>query len=228
MKYLAIFLLVSILLTSCSSIAALQVSETPTPPSTATSVPTFTLTPLPTHTITPTRTSTPKPTSTFTPEPTVTATAVLTKTRVMGEEVVVLEGGYSFRTPVGFKKEVEGSNAILSTSDFSIVIMLSGATNVIINLTPKEIAENFIYDFTNSGPSFVLGEPVPKEVNDVSGVMFPLIGDEMSGQIFILQPDEDTIFFSVGIWETFSNPERWEKRGKEAMQSILENVTFLD
>jgi hypothetical protein len=224
MKPLFLLLVLALLLSSCAPAAAPPPTETPT----ETPLPTPSDTPVPADTATPEPTST--PTMTFTPEPTATPTITPTATRVMGEEMVLLQGGFSFRTPVGFRHQVFDDWAILYTADGSVLIKLDAWVDFLFdqNLLP-ELAEWYLEIFNEEYEiPFTLGEPVPHSIAGIEGLLFPLDAGNLRGEMVLVEPNSYTMFFVVAIWATPDDMTRFEKRGKDGLQAVLDHIVFFE
>jgi hypothetical protein len=202
-----------------------QETETPLAP-THTPLPSVTPTPLPSATSEPTST----PTMTFTPEPTATPTITPTATRVMGEEVVLLQGGFSFRTPVGFRRDVYDDFAILYTNDYSVMIQLDAFPDIFLDVGLPFLAQDYLDTFNEAfeDVTFTLGEPAPYRVSGVEGLIFPLKGGEMRGELVVVEPNDYSLFFALGMWHAPEGTVTREKRGREAFRLVLEHIVFLE
>jgi hypothetical protein len=210
-----------LLLAACSPIGA-SVEPTDLPPSTPIITASTGKTPTSDPTYTPTSTTQP------TLEPTQTLMPTVKPTRIMREETILSEGGYSFRAPIAFNNEaIEGMAYLTSISDPSIIIVIVGFKGRQVVASPEEIADDLIDDLSSLWEeNLTRGEPLPTEVDGVIGSLFQITGDRMNGEFILVQPDDFSLFLTVGVWGNAYM--RSENRGREALQSVLESVTFLD
>jgi hypothetical protein len=222
-KFCVFFCLFSIFLSACGALPQ------PTPTATATPEPTKTTTTTPE----PTNTPLPMVTSTFTPSqtPRPTSTATLQPTLAMGEPLVVTEGGYSFRPPVGYEVELQGAQVGIFDQAGTIIISIFGATSNPQNLTADEILDEFLADVFKEGDgNYEKENPNALTVDGVDGLAYDLtgnlLGSPFQGQAVIIMPNADQFLFGLGIANTGVDKKRWEIEGNQVFGALINSVTF--
>jgi hypothetical protein len=213
-KVWMLFCLFTIFLSACGVI--------PQPTPTVTATPEPTNTPLPTATFTLTPTSTPKPTNTPTIEPTL----------ALGEAQVVTEGGYSFRSPIGYEVDVQGAQVGVFDQAGTIIISIFGATSNPQNLSADQILDEFTTavfkkgdgEYKKENPKTINVDGVEGLVYDITGTLF---GSPLKGQAVIIMPANDQFLFGLGIANTGRDKKRWENEGNRVFSGLINSTTFL-
>lgn len=211
---------------------------TPTPLPTATATPTHTPTLEPTATATPTHTPTATATATATATPTKTPTPTPTATPrpelVLGEAVIVEEGGYSFQPLESYEYEADGSQVFLANDDLSVVVALgmfepapdepTSAEELLALLVESaiedgedlEVSEPYTITTTNNYTGFMV---------DMSGILFD---QPMQGHIIVLETLDARLFTVFNINSITEEVNMWEVEGQKALEMVLNSVEFLE
>jgi len=214
-KICVLFCLFTILLSACG------VFPQPTPTATATLTPEPTNTPLPTATPTLTPTNTPIPTNTPAIEPTL----------ALGEPQVVAEGGYSFRSPIGYEVDVQGAQVGVFDHAGTIIISILGATSNPQNLSADDILDEFLVGiFKNGDGKYEKENPHAIAVDGVDGLTYDitgtLFGSPLRGQAVIIMPNNNQYLFGLGIANTGQDKKRWENEGDKVFSGLINSITF--
>jgi hypothetical protein len=225
---LFIILLIVIMMSACNSLQA-QATATPTrttlpsktPTSTATQTPTLTRTPTPTDTQTPT--NTPKPTSTFTPtaRPTV----------AVGDDQIILEGGFSIRPVIGYVYDIQGGDFITGDPKRTITLSFSGETFYTEGETPEQIIDGYLDTLARKGDGeFTKGSSYPITVDGIEGLAYDVTGSlydiPLQGQTFIVNPDETQYLFGLGLANTSIDKSSWENDGNRVFIALIDSIIF--
>lgn len=202
---------------------------TATPTTNLTIVPTTTPTPTITPTITPTSTST--PTIEPTPEP-VPILGPISTAKIpfrLGREEMILEGGFSFKAPIGYEKVYRTNQVTLTSDDGDTVFSLLGGKIEreeelqadfeqfieLISLTLVEFKTDESYQYLVGG--------LPGLAAEVRGLYGEIT---VTGRILIVAPAEDQIFYALAISPDVSTGEGWEPEGRQAFEAVIRTISF--
>lgn len=203
-----------------------------------TEIPTPDLTIIPTST--PTPTITPLPTSTPTVEPTPEVVIVSTgpiataKTPLrLGRQENLLEGGFSYKAPVGYTTIYQTYQVTMTSKDEDTVFSLLGG-----NFEREEELQLDFEKFVNiiaNQPSLVdFGTEMPYDyrVDGILGLAADISGlygeNEITGRILVVAPAEDRIFYALAISPDNDTGEGWEPEGRQAFETVLRTVKFFE
>ncbi len=185
---------------------------------------------------TPTPTITPSPTSTSTPEPTPVPVIVSTgpiataKTPLrLGREEIILEGGFSFKAPVGYSTKYQTNQVTITSEDEDTVFSLLGGKSE----REEELLadfEQFVELISLSLDEFRADESYQYMVGGVPGLAAEVSGyygeSNITGRILVVAPYEDQIFYALAISPDIDTGEGWEPEGRQAFEAIIRTVSF--
>ena len=190
--------------------------------------------PSPTVTATPRPSNTPLPTATHTPIPTNTPTLTNTPTiePTIDEPRAVVEGGYSFRPPMGYKVDVQGAQVGVFDQAGTIIISIFGATANPQNLSANEILDKFTSAvFKKGNGEYKKENPRTIKVDGVDGIAYDitgtLFGSPLRGQAIIVMPNSKRFLYGLGVANTGQDKKRWENEGSKVFGNLINSVTFL-
>lgn len=201
-------------------------TETPTPDLTI--VPTES--PTPTITASPTSTSTPEPT----PVPVIVSTGPIATAKTplrLGREEIILEGGFSFKAPVGYSTKYQTNQVTITSEDEDTVFSLLGGK---IEREEELLAdfEQFVELISLSLDEFKADESYQYIVGGVPGLAAEVSGyygeSNITGRILVVAPYEDQIFYALAISPDIDNGEGWEPEGRQAFEAIIRTVSFFE
>ena len=203
-------------------------TETPTPDLTIipTSTPTPTITPLPTST----------PTVEPTPEVVIVSTGPIATAKTplrLGRQETLLEGGFSYKAPVGYTTLEQTYQVTMTSDDEDTVFSLLGG-----NFEREEVLQLDFEKFVNiiaNQPSLVdFGTEMPHDyqVDGILGLAADISGlygeNEITGRILVVAPAEDRIFYALAISPDNDTGEGWEPEGRQAFEAVLRTVKFFE
>jgi len=220
-----IVILAALLLSSC--VGAVQMFPTDTPTPDLTIVPTSTSTP----TNTPTATST--PTIEPTPEPTI-LTGPIATARIplrLGREEFILEGGFSYKGPIGYEAIYQPNQVTLTSEDEDTVFSLLGG-KIEREEELQADFEQFIELISLSLVEFKTDKSYQYLVGGLPGLAAEVTGiygeNSITGRILIVAPAEDQIFYALAISPDISTGEGWEPEGRQAFEAVIRTVSFFE
>ncbi|MCB9423400.1 MAG: hypothetical protein H6667_26630 [Ardenticatenaceae bacterium] len=207
-----------------------------TPSATATQTPTLIPTDTPTSTPTATLTNTPSPTYTSTPTATHTPTPV--PVVVLGDPVVVANGGFSLKPAEGYDSEVDETvnYGLMSMSGENNVILLNvigipNAAAAMAGKSDEDMLEELVADFVNNtgtGGTYELGQAYTMLVGLDEGITAEISGELFDkpyiGQAVFINPFNEMAFFAIALSR---GSEVWFTRGAPAFAAMMESVQFL-
>jgi len=203
-------------------------TETPTPDLTIipTSTPTPTITPLPTST----------PTIEPTPEVVIVSTGPIATAKTplrLGRLEKLLEGGFSYKAPIGYTTLNQTYQVTMTSEDEDTVFTLLGG-----NFEREEELQLDFEKFVNiianqaSLDDFDTQMPYEYRVDGSLGLaaeISALYGEnQISGRILVVAPAEDQIFYALAISPENDTGEGWEPEGRQAFEAVLGTVIFFE
>lgn len=208
-------------LTACNGQA--QLTATPTETLRPIDTPLATLTPTPAPTDTPRPTNTPKPSNT--PPPTVKPTLAL------GELQHVEEGGFSFRAPLGYDVDVQGSQVGVFDKAGTIIISVIGVTANQSDKSPEGLIDEFLNEIAEQSSGDLKKETsYTVTIAGIEGVAFDvtgtLFGSPLRGQTVLVLRSPTQFLFGLGIANTGLDKKRWDNEGSRAFNALLSSIEF--
>ena len=200
----------------------------PTSTSTATTPPTATATA--THTLAPTETAvptnTPSPTDTLTPTPTATLQATTPVTATLGTDSYEVPGQFTFQTVADYLVDPQANQAgIVSPDDEILLFMATQDAEDVSDL--QVVLEGFIQATSADAGSIEPGDSYPYVVGGMEGLAVDVtgqfLGDDMSGRIVAIAPDNNRLFLAYGL----AVNNRWSDEGDALFEETLATVTFI-
>jgi len=169
--------------------------------------------------------------------PTVIPTDTLEPTRTphaltLGDPQRVEPGGFSFQAVSGFRAEIQASQVALRNPDVSISITLAGAPAEGDTQSLQSTLDNFLNNVAKDASNFKVSESYPVTVGgseglaiDISGELF---GDEITGQVVVVSPENKQFFFAFGFATNEPAGNRWEAEGNPAFEAVLSSIQFFE
>jgi hypothetical protein len=206
---------------------------------------------LPTALPTPTRTLVFRPTATHsqTPIPSATATeeiipsATIAPTATsnqitledlpirLGESKSVEDGGFSFRTIIGYNTELSRRQATLISDDGEVVLSLSGIP--VHNVGDlNSVMERFLDKMSETIREFESGQPYPINIDGDRGLAAEVTGEmggeEVVGRVAIVAPTDEQLFYALAITLDGPTGRGWESRGMPVFETVIETIDFFE
>lgn len=169
--------------------------------------------------------------------PTAIPTDTLAPTRTphaltLGDTQSVEPGGFSFQAVSGLRAEIQGSQVTLRNPDATISISLAGAPSKGDTQSLQSTLDNFMNAVAKDASNFKASESYPVTVAgsdglavDISGELF---GDEITGQIVVVSPENKQFFFAFGFAVNGPAGNRWENEGRPAFEAVLSSIRFFE
>ena len=195
-------LLLILLQTGCSA-------QTPEP----TAAPTVTFTPTPASTSTPT----PAPTATATPSP---------------KTIDVEADGFTFSIPLTMDYDLKKNIVGVYDLEGTFIASFIRATYDETTHSLQDTLNAYINEITERGGEFDQGEPYPITVGGADGIAVDLSGDllgsPIEGRAVIVQPEENVVFFGLGVSNLTTDKELWKKTGESYFENLIDSVQFVE
>lgn len=181
-------------------------------------------TPEPTAIPTVTATQTPASTSTPTPAPTATATP-------SPKAIDVEADGFNFSVPLtmdyDLKKNIVGVYDLEGTFIASFIRATYDATSHSL----KDTLDAYLNEVTERGGDFTQGEPYPVTVGGAEGIAVDLtgelLGSPIEGRAIIVEPEENVVFFGLGVSNLTTDDAMWKKTGEGQFESLIDSIQFV-
>lgn len=176
---------------------------------------------------------TPPPTLTFTPTPLPTPTPVPTATATPALKTVQVEAdGFTLHIPTALGFEV--TNKILGVYDQEDTFLASfmrapydGRTNSL-----EDVIDNYFKAIEERGAEFTQNQAVPITIGGVPGVSVAvtgiLSGRSVEGRAVAVAPQEDSVFFAIGVSNLESGADLWKTAGSFYFEAMLDSVEFIE
>jgi hypothetical protein len=172
-----------------------------------------------------------------TPTPTAIPTDTLEPTRTphaltLGDSQRVEPGGFSFQAVSGLRAEIQAAQVTLRNPDATISISLAGAPAEGETQSLQSTLDNFLNAVAKDASNFKASASYPVTVAgseglavDISGELF---GDEITGKIVVVSPENKQFFFAFGFAVNGPAGNRWENEGRPAFEAVLSSIRFFE
>lgn len=169
--------------------------------------------------------------------PTAIPTDTLEPTRTphaltLGDPQSVEPGGFSFQSVSSLRAEIQAAQVSLRNPDATISISLAGAPSEGDTQSLQSTLDNFLNNIAKDATNFKASESYPVTVAgseglavDISGELF---GDEITGQIVVVSPENKQFFFAFGFAANGPVGDRWENEGRPAFEAVLSSIRFFE
>lgn len=182
--------------------------------------------PTPEPTVTPTVTATQTPASTSTPTPAPTATATASP-----KAIHVEADGFNFSVPLtmdyDLKKNIVGVYDLEGTFIASFIRATYDATTHSL----KDTLDAYLNEVAERGGEFSQGVPYPATVGGAEGIAVDLagelLGSPIEGRAIIVEPQENVVFFGLGVSNLTTDDEMWNSTGETYFDSLIDSVQFV-
>jgi len=151
---------------------------------------------------------------------------------MLGDPQRVEPGGFLFQAVSGFRAEIQASQATLRNPDVSISITLAGAPAEGDTQSLQSTLDNFLNNVAKDASNFKASESYPVTVGgaeglavDISGELF---GDEITGKIVVVSPENEQFFFAFGFATNGPAGNHWEDEGSPAFEAVLSSIQFFE
>jgi hypothetical protein len=177
--------------------------------------------------------ATPEPTATVTPPPTLTATVVPTATitSTPAPQTAIINGnGFTLEVPVELDVEVKKQVVGIFDKPGTLIISLTrtpydGSANEL-----SDVIDEYLNGIAERGGEFIQSEPSPVMVDGVEGISVDLTGTlfdaPIEGRAIALSPEEDSVFFGMGLSNLSTDEELWQTSGSTIFQGLLDTLQF--
>lgn len=205
-KIIILLLTLSLLLTSCSALPALQPEPSPSPSATELPAPTVT--------------------------PTITPTATPTLSPLLGSEQAFPAAGYSLRLPLGLIGQPQDGHLTLTDPSQKIVFFVMGSRSNPRSLNNADLLESaLLLFFTGNNDTYTAGEQRPISINGSEGFTTDLTGvllnDPIEGQAFVVQKEDGQFIFGFGFANISQEPTLWQAKASDMFAAMLQSAHFL-
>lgn len=187
------------------------------------------ITPSPTFTQTPTSTATPEPT----PEPTQRTGPIATAKLPLrlGRVEKIVDGGFSFRAPVGYESTYQEAQVTLTSDDGDTVVSLIGFRSELSENLETDL-DRFAEIIATTLEEFNTGTTYEYVVDSTTGLAAEVNGvygeNPISGRILVAAPNDTQLFYALAISPDVPTGEGWEPEGRQAFELMLNAITFHD
>lgn len=183
--------------------------------------------PTPEPTVTPTVTATQTPASTSTPIPAPTATATPSP-----KAIDVEADGFNFSVPLNMDYDLKNNIVGVYDLEGTFIASFIRATYDETTHSLEETLNAYLNEVTDRGGDFTQGEPYPVTVGGADGLAVDLTGKLISspveGRAFIVEPEDNVVFFGLGVSNLTANDEQWKASGEGYFQSLIDSVQFVE
>jgi hypothetical protein len=143
----------------------------------------------------------------------------------------VIDGGFSFRSILGYKTEILPRRATLTSKEGDVVLTLTGAqVHSVGDL--ESLMDQFLVKFAETIHGFKAGAPYPFTIDgdpglaaDVDGEMG---GERVSGRVVIVAPNNERLFYALAIAINGPSGHGWESKGQPVFNTVIETIRFLE
>ncbi len=221
------FLLLSVLLASCTGAVQMLPEPSPTPTRTVsyrpTSTPVKTRTPVEIEAVK--TESRVKPTRTPTPEESPLSMILL------GASENVEGGGFSFRPIIGFKKKVSNREATLTSRDGGVIISLSGIPVHKVDRL-EQVLDKLLGKMSDTIQDLYASDPYPVQIDGGKGLAVDLRGklqgETVNGRLAIVTPYDELLFYALAFSVDGSDGQSWESRGQRVYDTVIRWIDFFE
>ena len=223
--------LLSLLLSACTGATLLVMTPTPVNEPTETVAPTEVKPspPLPPSSTATPHQSTSQPTETEQPISTPKSTLGTPPSITLGDAQSIDEGGFSFKSLVGFDSRSNEGQVTLFNQNGDIVFSLTGV-QVRSYGQLVQVFSSFLSQVGESFEEFTTEENFPITIDGSPGIGVNihgrLVDEPVNGQVVVVAPSESQLFFAIALTTGNSDGERWNSTGKPLFDELLNSVEF--
>jgi hypothetical protein len=143
----------------------------------------------------------------------------------------IVDGGFSFRAPVGYESTYQEAQVTLTSDDGDTVVSLIGFRSELSENLETDL-DRFAEIIATTLEEFNIGTTYEYVVDSTTGLAAEVNGvygeNPISGRILVAAPNDTQLFYALAISPDVPTGEGWEPEGRQAFELMLNAITFHD